>query len=352
MSLWADKYRPQSLDKLTYHNDLSAHLKKMAHSGDFPHMLFYGPPGAGKKTRIAAVLREIYGPGVERLKVDQRQFVTPSNRKLDLNIVSSNYHMELNPSDVGMYDRAVVQDLIKEVAQTQQIDANAKHRFKIIVINEADELSREAQAGLRRTMEKYMTNLRIILCCNSTSKIISPIRSRCLLVRVARPSEGEIDDAMQAVAKKENFSLPHELSVKIADESDRNLRKALLTLEATKVQEPNLAQVQKIVKTDWEIEISNIADLIIAEQNPNRVLLVRTRMYELISRCIPSSLIIKNLAFDLANKVDRRLRSGIIEHAAIYEHRLRTGNKDIFHLEAFVARVMSLIKRHQMEKSS
>ncbi|KAG2177843.1 hypothetical protein INT43_003090 [Umbelopsis isabellina] len=345
MSLWADKYRPQGLDKLTYHNDLSAHLKKMAHSGDFPHMLFYGPSGAGKKTRIAAVLKEIYGAGVERLKVDQRQFVTPSNRKLDLNIVSSNYHMELNPSDVGIYDRAVVQDLIKEVAQTQQIDANAKHRFKIIVINEADELSREAQAGLRRTMEKYMTNLRLILCCNSTSKIISPIRSRCLLVRVARPTDEEINDALQNVAKKENFTLPKELALKIAEESDRNLRKALLTLEATKVQEPNLAQVQKIVKTDWEIELGNIADLIIAEQNPNRVFLVRTRMYELLSRCIPANLVMKGLAFELVKKVDRRLRNGVIENAALYEHRLRTGTKDIFHLEAFVAKVMSMIKR-------
>lgn len=138
---------------------------------------------------------------------------------------------------MGIYDRAVVQDLIKEVAQTQQIDANAKHRFKIIVINEADELSREAQAGLRRTMEKYMTNLRLILCCNSTSKIISPIRSRCLLVRVPRPTDEEINDALQNVAKKENFTLPKELALKIAEESDRNLRKALLSLEATKVQE-------------------------------------------------------------------------------------------------------------------
>ncbi|RUS20303.1 P-loop containing nucleoside triphosphate hydrolase protein [Endogone sp. FLAS-F59071] len=236
MSLWVDKYRPQTLDKLTYHVELSAHLKKLASSGDFPHMLFYGPPGAGKKTRIVAVLRELYGPGVEKLKIDQRTFVTPSNRKLDLNIVSSNYHLEINPSDVGIYDRIVVQDLIKEVAQTQQVDANARHKFKVIVINEADQLTRDAQAGLRRTMEKYMGNLRLVLCCNSTNRIIGPIRSRCLLVRIAKPEHGEICDVLQHVAKRENFKLPSNLAKRIAELSDRNLRKALLMLEAAKVQ--------------------------------------------------------------------------------------------------------------------
>lgn len=62
----------------------------------------------------------------------------------------------------------------------------------VVIINEADALSRDAQAALRRTMEKYSTNIRIIMCANSTSKIISPIRSRCLLVRVAAPEEDEV----------------------------------------------------------------------------------------------------------------------------------------------------------------
>lgn len=79
--------------------------------------------------------------------------MTPSRRKLDVNVVQSNYHIELTPSDVGMYDRSVIQDIIKEIAQTQQVDLNAKKRFKVVVINEADQLSRDAQAALRRTME-------------------------------------------------------------------------------------------------------------------------------------------------------------------------------------------------------
>ena len=65
-----------------------------------------------------------------QLKIDQRVFVTASNRKLDVNMVQSNYHMEITPSDVGQYDRIIIQDILKEIAQTQQVDANAKHRFK------------------------------------------------------------------------------------------------------------------------------------------------------------------------------------------------------------------------------
>jgi replication factor C subunit 3/5 len=72
----------------------------------------------------------------------------------------------------------------------------------VIVINEADALSRLAQQALRRTMEKYMSNLRIIMCANSTSKIIDPIRSRCLLVRVACPSQDEVSYCVRSVEDK------------------------------------------------------------------------------------------------------------------------------------------------------
>ncbi|KAJ1678055.1 Replication factor C (RF-C) subunit [Spiromyces aspiralis] len=131
MSLWVDKYCPTSLDKLTYHKPLTTQLKNLAGSGDLPHLLFYGPSGAGKKTRITATLREIFGSSVEKVKVDRRAFETPSGRKIEINTLSSNLHIELNPSDVGgTYDRVVVQELIKEVAQTQQLSAKASRRFK------------------------------------------------------------------------------------------------------------------------------------------------------------------------------------------------------------------------------
>ena len=196
----------------------------------------YGPSGAGKKSRIVATLRELYGPGVEKIKIDSRMFQTTSNRKLEFNIVASIYHLEITPSDVGNFDRVVVQDLLKEVAQTQQIDQSARQRFKVVVVNEADHLTRDAQAALRRTMEKYSPNLRLILLANSTSNIIAPIRSRTLLVRVAAPTEADICKVLKKVGVAEGWSEAEGLNRKIAKDSGRNLRRALLMFEAVHAQ--------------------------------------------------------------------------------------------------------------------
>lgn len=140
--------------------------------------------------------------------------------------------MEITPSDVGNYDRVVVQELLKEVAQTQQVDLSAKQRFKVVVINEADHLTRDAQAALRRTMEKYSPNLRLILLANSTANIIAPIRSRTLLVRVALPTEDDICTVLRLAGKKEGWAYAEGLNKRVARESGRNLRRALLMFEA------------------------------------------------------------------------------------------------------------------------
>ncbi|TFK49619.1 P-loop containing nucleoside triphosphate hydrolase protein [Heliocybe sulcata] len=344
MSLWVDKYRPRTLDDLHYHHDLTARLKSLAASGDFPHMLFYGPSGAGKKTRITCTLRQLFGAGVEKLRIDQRVFMTPSRRKLDLNVVQSNFHIEITPSEVGMYDRVVIQEILKEIAQTQQVDLNAKQRFKVVIINDADTLSRDAQAALRRTMEKYMNNMRIILCANSTSKLIAPIKSRCLLVRVAAPSSEEMQHALEYVAKREKFTLPPEASQQIIEDSNGNLRKAMLVLEALKMQSPDMSGPLSIAKPDWETYCHKVADMIIQEQTPQRVMDVRAKFYELLSHCIPPTVILKTVAERVVDKVDESIKADVMHWAAFYEVRMRVGNKKIFHLEAWVVKVMSLYK--------
>ncbi|KNZ73898.1 Replication factor C subunit 5 [Termitomyces sp. J132] len=338
------QFRPKSLVDLHYHQALSARLASLAASGDFPHMLFYGPSGAGKKTRITCTLRALFGTGVEKLKIDQRVFLSPSKRKLEINIVQSNFHIEITPSEAGNYDRVVIQELLKEIAQTQQVDLNAKQRFKAVIINEADSLSRDAQAALRRTMEKYMANMRIILCANSTSRLIAPIKSRCLLMRVAAPNAEEMEVVLNYVAKRAPFMLPQEVARRIIEDSGGNLRKAILVLEALKMQSPDLTGSLTIAKPDWETYCHKVADLIISEQSPSRVM--------------------ETVAERVVERADESLKADIMHWTAFYvpyhhvfrsdsqsntpllsqEVRMHLGNKKIFHLEAWVVKVMSLYK--------
>ncbi|KAF1993352.1 P-loop containing nucleoside triphosphate hydrolase protein [Amniculicola lignicola CBS 123094] len=348
MALLVDKHRPRTLESLNYHPELSDRLKALAQSGDFPHLLVYGPSGAGKKTRVVATLKELYGPGVEKIKIDARVFQTTSNRKLEFNIVASVYHLEITPSDVGNYDRVVVQDLLKEVAQTQQVDLGAKQKFKVVVINEADHLTRDAQAALRRTMEKYSPNLRLILLANSTSNIIAPIRSRTLLVRVAAPTEVEICTVLTKVGLKEGWKDLEGLNKRIAKDSGRNLRKALLMYEAVHAQNETLSETTHIPPPDWEALIAQIAEQIVQERSPARLLQVRAQLYDLLSHCIDPTTIIKTLTWKLIPKSPDEIKPDVIKWAAFYEHRCKTGAKVIFHLEAFVAKYMRIYECNLM----
>ncbi|KAJ2228023.1 Replication factor C (RF-C) subunit [Coemansia sp. RSA 518] len=348
MALWVEKHRPATLDKLSYHAGLTEHLQQLAKSGDIPHLLIYGPSGAGKRTRVAATLREIYGPSAEKLKVSQRIFETPSRRKLEINLISSNFHIEVNPSDAGIYDRVVIQDLIKEIAQTQQVTAGAR-KFKVVVVHEADALTRDAQHALRRTMEKYMGNMRVILCANSTGKIIGPVQSRCLLVRVAAPTVDEVADVINSVAKKEGISVPPAFALQLANASKRNLHRALLMLEAAYVQQYPFTDAQETVLPEWELYTRDIAAAVLREQTPAQLLAVRKQLYEVLGHCIPPAVVLKVVAACLIDGVDEPLKPVVAHHAAFYEHRMQTGQKAIVHLEAFVAKFMSVYKRSLMQ---
>ena len=116
MSLWVDKHRPTTLGKLSLHPEVTNKLSALAATDEIPHLLFYGPSGAGKKTRVMALLREIYGGGVEKVKLEHRSFTVSSSKTIEVTTLGSNYHIECNPSDAGNSDRFVIQEVIKEIA--------------------------------------------------------------------------------------------------------------------------------------------------------------------------------------------------------------------------------------------
>ena len=360
--MFHDKYRPRNLDELDIHPHLTERLRRLAHSEEFPHLLFYGPSGAGKQTRITAMLQELFGSGVTKIKAENKTFRKPSGAPFELCTLSSNYHFEVKPSDVGLYDRIVVRDMIKEIAQSAPIPtlgsssgasgSNAgcsANYFKVIVLREVDSLTREAQQALRRTMEKYMSTCRLILCCESISKLLEPLRSRCLPIRVASPDDEQVAKVLRAVAKREKLQLPENMCKKLVEAARGNLRVALLMFETSRVQRYPFVDTQIVEKPHWESFIEGIADDCLREQSPKQVLEVRNKLYELIVNCIPPSVILTTLVSALLSRVQNEsLQRSITKYSSHFEHRLHLGNKWIFHLEAFVARFMSLYKLHTL----
>ena len=220
-------------------------------------------------------------------RIEQQNFLTPSKKKIEISTIASNYHIEVNPSDVGIYDRVVIQELIKTVASSNQLNKEGQREFKVVVLTEVDKLTKDAQHALRRTMEKYMATCRVILVTNSTSKVIPAIRSRCLAIRVAAPSMEDISNVITEVAKKEGCSLPPQLAQRIAEKSKRNLRRAILMVEACKVAQYPFSPQQEVQDLDWELYLRETANQIVQEQSPRKLSEVRGRLYELISHCIP-----------------------------------------------------------------
>nr|GMD43137.1 replication factor C subunit 3 [Ipomoea batatas] len=243
--LWVDKYRPKTLDKIIVHQDVAQNLKKLVTEQDCPHLLFYGPSGSGKKTLIMALLRQIFGASADKVKAENKVWkIDAGTRTIDVELttLSSTHHVELSPGDAGFQDRYVVQEVIKEMAKNRPIDTKGKKSFKVLVLNEVDKLSREAQHSLRRTMEKYSTSCRLILCCNSSSKVTEAVRSRCLNVRINAPKE------------EENFCGTLN--------TGRNLEAYLMY---------PFTNNQAVPPMDWEEYVAEIASDIMKEQSPKRL---------------------------------------------------------------------------------
>jgi replication factor C small subunit len=204
-TIWVEKYRPQTLDEVAGHEDITARLKSYIEKNDLPNLLFSGPAGIGKTTSAVAIAKELYGDSWQ------------------------SHFLELNASDERGID--VVRDQIKNFARH---DPGAVD-FQIIFLDEADSLTSDAQAALRRTMEQFSDKTRFIMSCNYSSKIIDPIQSRCAVFRFAPIPDEAVAERIRYIADEEGIETTEGGVDALVYAADGDMRKAINALQAAAV---------------------------------------------------------------------------------------------------------------------
>ncbi|QSZ34157.1 hypothetical protein DSL72_005745 [Monilinia vaccinii-corymbosi] len=209
---WVEKYRPDSLEDVSGHQDILATINKFVDTNRLPHLLFYGPPGTGKTSTILALARRIYG------SKNMRQMV-----------------LELNASDDRGID--VVREQIKTFASTKQIfsmnsAAASPGAYKLIILDEADAMTSTAQMALRRVMEKYTANTRFCVIANYAHKLSPALLSRCTRFRFSPLKERDIRVLVDKVIMEENVQINAEATDALVRLSKGDMRRALNVLQA------------------------------------------------------------------------------------------------------------------------
>jgi len=202
--VWTEKYRPIKFGEVVGQQEIIKRVRSLVQAMNIPHLLFAGPAGIGKSTLALIVVKELFG---ERWR--------------------ENY-LELNASDERGID--VVRQKVKDFARTKAIE---NIPFKVIFLDEADALTKEAQQALRRTMENYTNTCRFIMSCNYSSRIIDPIQSRCVLFRFKILEKKDISEVIKKIADKENLKLTDDAFETLYEVSEGDCRKAINLLQAT-----------------------------------------------------------------------------------------------------------------------
>ncbi|XP_010675030.2 replication factor C subunit 3 [Beta vulgaris subsp. vulgaris] len=205
--LWVEKYRPQSLADVAAHRDIIDTIDRLTSENKLPHLLLYGPPGTGKTSTILAVARKLYG----------NQF--------------HNMILELNASDERGID--VVRQQIQDFASTQSFSFGAKAHVKLVLLDEADAMTKDAQFALRRVIEKYTKSTRFTLICNNVNKVIPALQSRCTRFRFAPLDSTHVTERLKHVIEGEGIDVTESGLAAIVRLSTGDMRKALNILQST-----------------------------------------------------------------------------------------------------------------------
>ena len=219
--MWIEKYRPRTLDEVVNQKETVEGLRALLKApSTMPHLLFAGPPGTGKSTVALCIARHLMGDNFRRLV------------------------LELNASDergIG-----VVRERIKGFSQIIQTTASGV-QFGLVILDESDEMTKDAQTALRRIMETASRTCRFILICNYQSGIIEPIQSRCSVFRFRQLDETDAASYLNKICKSEKIEADTKVLRRILELSEGDLRRAV-----------NYLQVVASSSKDGRLELSTL----------------------------------------------------------------------------------------------
>lgn len=306
--VWTEKYRPQKFEELVGQDEIVKKVQNLTKSLNIPHLLFAGPAGTGKSTLALIVVKELFGENWRE-----------------------NF-LELNASDERGID--VVRQKVKDFARTKAL---GNVPFKIIFLDEADALTKEAQQALRRTMENYTSTCRSILSCNYSSKIIDPIQSRCVIFRFKLLEKKDIEKRLRIIAEKENLQLSDQSIETLYEVSEGDCRRVINLLQASASISPSITSdlVNTLTAAAKPADIKIALEYALSGDFAN----AKEKLLDvMLKESIAGSDIIKSIQREIWNlPVDNELKVRLTEKTGETEFRLTEGSDEFIQLEALLA---------------
>jgi len=317
--IWTEKYRPVKLGEVVGQSEIVQRLRAIVGSGNIPHFLFTGPAGTGKTTCALALAKELFGE---------------ENWKTNF--------QELNASDERGIQ--IVRTKIKSFARAAPLGGA---QFKVIFLDEADSLTSDAQAALRRTMEKYSNTCRFILSCNYSSRIIPPIQSRCSVMRFSPLREDEIRDYIKRIEEGEGVKVTDSGFETLMYVSQGDLRKAVNILQVAAsfsktIDADNLYASSALARPE---EIAELITLCLKGKFPQ----ARDRLENLLTEGgLAGEDILSQLHRELFNiPLEDAIRVRVLDAIGEADFRLVEGADERIQLEALLAKIQLLGSRKE-----
>ncbi|KAJ7642750.1 P-loop containing nucleoside triphosphate hydrolase protein [Mycena polygramma] len=304
---WVEKYRPVTLDDVVSHKDITGTIEKFIEKNRLPHLLFYGPPGTGKTSTILAVARRIYGS-------EYRKQI-----------------LELNASDDRGID--VVREQIKQFAETRTLFSKG---YKLIILDEADMMTQQAQAALRRVIEQYTKNVRFCIICNYVNKIAPAIQSRCTRFRFSPLPIVEVEKRLDSVIDAEQVKLTPDGKAALLKLSKGDMRRALNVLQACHAAYDltGETEIYNCTGNPHPGDIETIVNSMLSDEFTTSYTRITTMKME-------RGLALQDLltgAYDYIESLELKphARIYLLDHLATTEHRLSTGASEKIQLTALL----------------